>query len=93
MTGPDDYIPFVMSRMTAGFFGSIPTVLAAGYIMDMYFLHQRGRAFTLVEVSWLAGVLGTPSLGGFIVHSKPWPYVFWWLVALNGFTIILGERI
>ena len=60
----------------AGMFGSIPTVLASGYIINMYFLHQRGKAFTALEVTYLSGFLATPALGGFIVNSKPWPYVF-----------------
>lgn len=93
MTGPHDYIPFVISRLMAGLFGSIPGVLASGAIMDMYFLHQRGKAFAALEVAYLSGFLATPALGGFIANSRPWPFVFWWLVAVNGFTAILGEEI
>ena len=91
MTGPNDYIPFVVSRLMAGFFGSIPGVLASGYIMDIYFLHQRGRAFTALEVAYLSGFLVTPALGGFIANSRPWPFVFWWLVAVNAFSTLLGK--
>ncbi len=90
MTGPNDYIPFVISRLMAGLFGSIPIVLASGYVIDMYFLHQRGKAFTVLEVSLLSGFLVTPALGGFIADSRPWPYVFWWLAAVNGFAALLG---
>lgn len=90
MTGPNDYIPFVMSRMLAGLFGSIPPVLAAGLIMDLYFLHQRGKAFTVLEVSLLAGAVAAPVFGGFIADAKPWPDVFWWLVALIAVSIPLG---
>lgn len=56
----------------------------------MYFLHQRGKAFTVLEVSLLSGFLVTPALGGFIADSRPWPYVFWWLAAVNGFAALLG---
>ncbi len=90
MTGPNDYIPFVMSRMLAGLFGSIPPVLAAGLIMDLYFLHQRGKAFAVLEVSLLAGAVAAPVFGGFIADTKPWPDVFWWLVALIAVSIPLG---
>ena len=93
MAGSNDYIPFVMSRMVAGIFGSIPAVLASGYVMDLYFLHQRGKAFTVLEVAYLSGFLASPALGGFIVDSKPWPFVFWWLVAVNGFAVLLGWSI
>ena len=91
MTASDDYIPFVLSRLFAGLFGSIPIILASSYIMDLYFLHQRGKAFTVLEVSLLSGFIVTPVLGGFIADTKPWPYVFWWLVALLGFSVVLGE--
>ena len=91
MTGSNDYIPFLISRLLAGIFGSIPAVLTSGYIMDMYFLHQRGKAFTALEVAYLSGFLVTPALGGFIADSRPWPFVFWWLVAVNGFALVLGK--
>ena len=91
MTGSNDYIPFVISRLMAGLFGSIPAVLTSGYIMDMYFLHQRGKAFTALEVAYLSGFLVTPAIGGFIADSRPWPFVFWWLVAVNGFALVLGK--
>ena len=90
MTGPNDYIPFVISRIMAGLFGSMPIVLASGYIIDLYFLHQRGKAFAVLEVSLQSGFLVTPALGGFIADSRPWPYCFWWLAAVNGFVALLG---
>ena len=90
MTGPNHYIPFVMSRMLAGLFGSIPPILANGFIMDLYFLHQRGKAFTVLEVALLASAVAAPVFGGFIADTKPWPNVFWWLVALTTISIPLG---
>ena len=76
--------------MLAGLFGSISPILATGFIMDLYFLHQRGKAFTVLEVSLLAGALIAPVFGGFIANTKPWPNVFWWLVALIAVSIPLG---
>ena len=93
MTGPNDYIPFVMSRLLAGFFGSIPPILAISFIMDLYFLHQRGKAFTVLEVSLLTGGIASPVFGGFIAETQPWPCVFWWLVALMAVLIPLGKVI
>ncbi|KAL9129156.1 MAG: hypothetical protein Q9175_007372 [Cornicularia normoerica] len=90
MTGPNDYIPFVMSRLLAGLFGSVPPILATSLIMDLYFLHQRGRAFTVLEVSLNAGAVAAPVFGGFIADTKPWPDVFWWLVAVIAFSILLA---
>ena len=78
MTRPTDYYPFVVSRLFAGIFASTPTVLGPRFALDVFFLHQRGRAFTSYELSFLLGVTASPTLGGFIVQSRPWPYVFWW---------------
>lgn len=90
MTGPSDYIPFVMSRLLAGVCGSVPPILAAGLIMDIYFLHQRGRAFTVLEVSLHAGSIGAPVFGGFIADTKPWRDVYWWLLGVIAVSIPLG---
>ena len=91
MTASNDYIPFVLSRLVAGLFGSIPGILASRYIMNMYFLHQRGKAFAALEVALFAGLLVAPVLGGFIADSRPWPYVFWWLVAVTGVSAITSK--
>ena len=89
MARSDEYIPFVLSRLFAGLFGSVPAQLASGYIMDLYFLHQRGKAFTVLEVGIFSGILVAPVLGGFIANSRPWPFVFWWLIAVSGLSVIL----
>lgn len=89
MTGPNDYEAFVVSRLFAGLFGSCPTVLGSGYIVDLFFLHQRGRAFSCYELSLLLGVICSPTVGGFIVQSHPWPVAFWWTLAPVGIGIVL----
>lgn len=88
MTGVDDYIPFTMSRLIAGLFGGIPAILGSGYIIDMFFLHQRGKAFAVFEVLIIFAVVGGGTLGGFIVEKNPWPYAFWWTLGPVGASII-----
>lgn len=89
MTSSDNYVPFVISRWMSGMFAAVPTVLTPSYIMDIFFLHQRGRAFTTLEISLLAAVIISPTLGGFIVQSKPWPYTFWWTLGPSGAALAL----
>ena len=43
MTGHDQYVPFVVSRWLGGAFGSAPCTIGAGIIIDIFFLHQRGK--------------------------------------------------
>ncbi|OBT70575.1 hypothetical protein VF21_10335, partial [Pseudogymnoascus sp. 05NY08] len=89
MTDPDDFIPFTISRLICGLFGVIPAIMGTGYIMDMFFLHQRGKAFAIFEVLIIFAVVGGGTLGGFIAESKPWEYVFWWTLGPVGGAIIL----
>lgn len=90
MTSHDDYIPFVISRLFGGIFGSIPSILGAGTIVDIFFLHERGKAFTTFSLSFLMGTVAGPTFGGFIVQRTPWPNEFWWTVGLQAFVIVLG---
>ena len=89
MTGPDDYIAFVISRWLGGTFGSAASTIGAGTVVDMFFLHQRGKAFTWYTISTLFGTQVGPTIGGFVVESNPWPIEFWWTVAVEGGLAIL----
>lgn len=89
MTDADDFIPFTVSRLFAGLFGAIPAILGSGYIIDMFFLHQRGKAFAIFEVLIIFAVVGGGTLGGFIAQTQPWNYVFWWTLGPIGAAIIL----
>jgi MFS family permease len=88
MTGPNDFIPFTISRLICGLFGVMPAIMGSGYIMDMFFLHQRGKAFAVFEVLIIFAVVGGGTLGGFIANSKPWSYVFWWTLGPVGAAIV-----
>ena len=81
MTGEDDYVLFTISRLLAGMFAAMPTIFGPAYAMDIFFLHQRGKAFVTYELSLLGRVVAGPTMGGFIVQNKPWPFVFWWTIA------------
>ena len=88
MTYTEDYIPFIISRLLAGMFATVPTIFGPSYAVDIFFLHQRGKAFISYEISFLGGVVAGPTIGGFIVESKPWPYTFWWTIAPVGIAMV-----
>lgn len=89
MTGSGDYNAFIISRLFAGLFAGSTTILGSGTIIDIFFLHQRGRAFASYELSLLFGVLCGPTIGGFIVQDNSWTVAFWWTLAPVGAAIIL----
>ncbi|CAG7920832.1 unnamed protein product [Penicillium olsonii] len=88
MTSADDYIPYVISRLFAGFFGAVPTVLGPRIVIDLFFLHQRGRAFTVLHMAFLFGTIAGPTFSGFVSAHSFFPVEFWWTVGLLGFTLI-----
>ena len=88
MTGPNDFIPFTISRLICGIFGVVPAILGSGYVIDMFFLHQRGKAFAVFEVLIIFAVVGGGTLGGFIAQKLPWNYVFWWTLGPVGAAIL-----
>lgn len=88
MIHPNDYIPYIMSRLFAGFFGAVPTVLGPRLITDLFFLHQRGRAFTVLHMAFLFGTIAGPTFSAFIAAGAFFPVSFWWTVGLLGFTVI-----
>ncbi len=89
MTHSNQYVPFVISRLFAGMFGSVPSILGASTIIDLFFLHERGRAFLIFSLSFLLGTVAGPTFGGFIVEHVDWPVEFWWTVGLQGLALVL----
>ncbi|KAL9133327.1 MAG: hypothetical protein Q9175_005496 [Cornicularia normoerica] len=89
MTHSNQYGAFIAARLFGGLFGGTAPALGAGTIVDMFFLHQRGKAFTVLNLSFLAGVVVGPTLSGFIVGSTYWTVQFWWSNGLQGIIIIL----
>jgi MFS family permease len=89
MTGRDDYIPFIMSRLFSGFFGAVPTAIGPRILTDMFFLHQRGRAFTSLHMAFLFGTIAGPTFSAFISANASFPVEFWWTVGLLGVVLTL----
>jgi MFS family permease len=90
---PGDYNAFVISRLFGGMFGACPSILGTGMITDIFFLHERGKAFSTFLLCFLLGTLAGPTFGGFIVQHVSWPAEFWWTIGLQALVIILGKPI
>jgi hypothetical protein len=50
MRGPDQYKGFMAAKFFMGFFGQVMGFFGPLFIVDMFFLHQRGRAFNILGV-------------------------------------------
>ena len=66
-----DYILFMCSRFPGGIFGSLPSALGVGTIMDIFF-YERGKAFLCYSISLLLGTIAGSTFGGFILTNQSW---------------------
>lgn len=89
MTDSDQYEPFVVASLFRGLFGATPAIVGTRLLLDMFCLHERGKAFAVFTFMFLLGVLAGPTFSGFIVQHTRWPVEFWWGVASQGVAAIL----
>ncbi|KAH8687617.1 major facilitator superfamily domain-containing protein [Tricladium varicosporioides] len=89
MTGSGDYWSYFGSRFLAGFTGMTCSILGPRYLVDMFFLHQRGRVFTIFHLALNFGASAGPTFSGFIAAKLYWPVEYWWSVAVLAFTAIV----
>jgi MFS family permease len=89
MRGPNDYEAYLAAKFFMGFFGQTLSILSPLYVVDMFFLHQRGRAFTLVGIAWNMGPSAGPTFSGFITVHLPWWDEYWWSIGASSLCIIL----
>ncbi|RFU34879.1 hypothetical protein B7463_g1455, partial [Scytalidium lignicola] len=88
MVHENDYNSFIASRFLSGFFGGVTGVLGPRILHDLFFLHQRGRAFTAFHWCFNFGSVAGPTLSAFIASGRSWTLEFWWTVGLLGASII-----
>lgn len=88
MTGPDQYVAFVISRRLGGTFGSCAIAPGGGIILDMFSLHQRAKPFTCCTLSMILGGLCDTTFSGLIVDSSPWPVQYWRTVGVEAVVIV-----
>ena len=89
MTHPGNYIGYIMSRLVAGIFGSVVGVVGPRIMVDIFFLHERGRRFAVIYTANVFGSVFSPTLSGFISGKTSWPAEFWWSAGLVGLILIL----
>ncbi len=64
-----------------------------GIITQIFPVHERGKALGISGTSVALGSMAGPPLGGFIIHSFAWEYIFLINVPIGIFVYILGMKI
>ncbi|KIL84558.1 hypothetical protein FAVG1_12083 [Fusarium avenaceum] len=77
-------------RLFMGIFGSAPTTVGIGSIMDTVTLEWRGRILALWAMGPLLGPCIGPVIGGHITEGPGWRWVYWFLAILGGVLGICG---
>jgi MFS family permease len=88
MTQSSNYNAFIVSRFFGAFFGVITALLGPGILVDMFFLHQRGRSFTVFHCFFSFGTVAGPTLSAFVSAHGSWTGAYWWTTGLVGGTLI-----
>ena len=89
MTKSSQYTPYLVSRFFAGFGATVPASLGPRILLDLFFIHERGRAFSVFTLSYLLGTLVVPTVGCFVASQTDWPIMFWWTIPFLGSALIL----
>lgn len=87
-TSPGDYGSFVASRFIAGLFCGTAQVFVSGVIANMYYQHDRGKAFGIYSTVYLTSCVAGPTFSGFIVYRTDWSVCFWWVVGAGALSTI-----
>ena len=82
MTKPNQYVPFLISRFLAGFGATVSSALGPRILLDLFFIPERGRAFSVFTLAYLLGPLAVPTIGCFVASKADWPVIFWWTIPM-----------
>jgi MFS family permease len=89
MTHRGEYWSFLGSRFLPGVFDNVAGNLVPRVLVDLFFLYQRGRAFTVFHFFMDLGNIGGPTLGAFVASGKSWTAAYWYAFALAAFAALM----
>jgi MFS family permease len=88
MVHSSNYNLFIVSRVFGAFFGITTALLGPGILVDLFFLHQRGRAFTVFHCCFNFGTVAGPTLSAFVSAHTSWTGAYWWTAGLVGGSLV-----
>ncbi|GGG61448.1 MFS transporter [Paenibacillus radicis (ex Gao et al. 2016)] len=102
-------IIFIFGSLLCGFSESLPLLIASrvvqalgasmtmansqGIVTDIFPANERGKALGLIGTFVSLGSIAGPSLGGIIVSTLGWEYIFWVNVPIGVVAIIMGWKL
>lgn len=102
-------IVFIIGSMLCGLSESLPALLASrviqalgasmtmansqGIVTDIFPASERGKALGFIGTFVSLGSIAGPSLGGIILSTLGWEYIFWVNIPIGLIAIILGWKV
>ncbi|OMD34233.1 MFS transporter [Paenibacillus odorifer] len=102
-------VVFVIGSMLCGFSLSLPALLASrviqaigasmtmansqGIVTDIFPANERGKALGFIGTFVSLGSIAGPSLGGIMVSTLGWEYIFWVNIPIGVIAILLGWKV
>ncbi|WP_379129487.1 MFS transporter [Paenibacillus sp. sgz500958] len=83
----------IASRIIQALGASMTMANSQGIVTDIFPGNERGRALGLIGTFVSLGSIAGPSLGGIIVSSLGWEYIFWVNIPIGFIAIILGWKV
>ena len=88
MTHKGQYNAFIVSPFFAAFFGGVTGDLSPRILVDLFFLHQRGRAFNVFHWCFDFGTVAGPTISALIAAKTNWTYTYKWTAGLVAASIV-----
>ncbi|KAF8998412.1 major facilitator superfamily domain-containing protein [Cyathus striatus] len=83
------YGTLIVARAIYGFGTAVAIGLGAGTVVDLFYVHQRGKAMGLFTLMFTNGGHISPIIGGYVAKSMGWRWCFWVGAFLNGVMFII----
>ncbi|OME87958.1 MFS transporter [Paenibacillus sp. FSL A5-0031] len=83
----------IASRVIQAIGASMTMANSQGIVTDIFPSTERGKAIGLIGTFVSLGSIAGPSLGGIIVSTLGWEYIFWVNVPIGLIAIILGWKV
>ncbi|KAF8998410.1 major facilitator superfamily domain-containing protein [Cyathus striatus] len=79
----------IFARAINGLGPSAAVGLVAGTVVDLFYVHQRGKAMGVFTLMLTTGAHISPIIGGYVAKSMGWRWCFWVAAFLNGVMLII----
>lgn len=83
----------ILSRLVQGAGAAMIMVNSAAIITEVFRPHERGRALGINGVTWAIGGVAGPVLGGLILKTADWRWIFFINIPIGVFGAAWGYRV